>query len=148
LEKITFMAVRPQSVLFVCSSNAIRSVLAEAIARHYFGRSIYVDSAGVRPGGRDEFVTAVLEEIGLDGRTRHRPKSLDDLEESGFDLIITLSPQAHHAALEWARGMAIAVEYWPTSDPSLQEGSREQKLDAYRAVRDGLKTQIRNRLTL
>jgi protein-tyrosine-phosphatase len=133
-------------VLFVCSQNAVRSVLAEALARHYFGRAVYVDSAGVRPAGTNAFVSAVLEENGLDDRRRHRPKALDDLEDNNFDLIVTLSPQAHHAALEWARGMAVEVEYWPTPDPELQEGSREQKLDAYRQVRDTLKKQIMARL--
>ena len=135
-------ARRPQSVLFVCSQNAVRSVLAEALTRHYFGNSIYVDSAGVRPAGTNSFVSTVLEESGLDDRRRHRPKSLDDLEDNNFDLIVTLSPQAHHAALEWGRGLAVEVEYWPTPDPELAEGNREQKLDAYRQVRDGLKRQI------
>jgi protein-tyrosine-phosphatase len=137
---------KPQSILFVCSQNAVRSVLAEALAHHYFGRSVYIDSAGVRPGEADPFVSAVLEETGLETAQKHRPKSLDDLEDSSFDLIITLSPQAHHATLEWARGLAVEIEYWPTPDPALVEGNRDQRLDAYRQVRDSLKKQLITRL--
>ena len=139
---------RPQAVLFVCAHNAVRSPMAEALARHYFGREVYVQSAGIRPGEPDGFVAAVLDEIGIDA-SRHRPRSLADLEEwegLNFDLILSLSPEAHHAALELTRTMAVDVEYWPTQDPTLAEGSREQRLEAYRAVRDGLSQRIRGRL--
>jgi protein-tyrosine-phosphatase len=143
--------VRPgriHSVLFVCAHNAIRSPMAEAIARHYFGKSIYVQSAGVRKGEVDPFMIAILSEIGIDA-ARHRPRTLDELEEwegLNFDLVISLSPEAHHAALELTRTLAAMVEYWPTPDPTLVQGSRQQRLDAYRDVRDGLISRIRTRL--
>ncbi len=136
-----------QSVLFVCAYNAIRSPMAEALARHYFGRSLYVQSAGVREGETDPFMVAVLDEIGIDA-SKHRPRTLADLEEwegLNFDLIITLAPEAHHAALELTRTLSADVEYWPTADPSVVQGSREQVLDAYRHVRDGLSERIRAR---
>lgn len=139
---------RIQSVLFVCAYNAIRSAMAEALARHYFGKSIYVQSAGVRVGEPDPFVAAVLDEIGIDA-SRHKPRTLADLEEwegLNFDLIVTLAPEAHHAALELTRTIAADVEYWPTPDATLAQGSREQRLEAYRAVRDNLSDQIRARL--
>lgn len=139
---------RVQSVLFVCAYNAIRSAMAEALARHYFGKSIYVQSAGVRVGEPDPFVAAALEEIGIDA-SRHKPRTLADLEEwegLNFDLIVTLAPEAHHAALELTRTVAAEVEYWPTPDATLAQGSREQRLDAYRAVRDALSERIRRRL--
>jgi protein-tyrosine-phosphatase len=139
---------RRQSVLFICAHNAIRSPMAEALARHYFGKSVYVQSAGVRTGEIDPFVAAVLDEIGIDA-SRHRPRTLADLEEwegLNFDLIVTLAPEAHHAALELTRTLAADVEYWPTPDPTLAQGSREQRLDAYRAVRDGLSERIRSSL--
>ena len=139
---------RLQSVLFVCAHNAVRSPMAEALARHYFGKSLYVQSAGIRPGEPDGFVAAVLDEIGIDA-SKHRPRSLTDLEEwegLNFDLILSLWPEAHHAALELTRTMAVDVEYWPTQDPTLVEGSRQQRLDAYRLVRDGLSGRIRARL--
>jgi protein-tyrosine-phosphatase len=143
--------VRPgrfHSVLFVCAHNAIRSPMAEAIARHYFGKSIYVQSAGIRKGEVDPFMVATLSEIGIDA-ARHRPRTLDELEEwegLNFDLVISLSPEAHHAALELTRTLAATVEYWPTPDPTLAQGSRQQRLDAYRDVRDGLISRIRTRL--
>jgi len=138
---------RPQSVLFMCGQNCVRSPMAAALARHLFGRSIYVGSAGVIKGEPDPFVSAAIEEIGLDMR-RHRPQTLEDLEENeglAFDLVITLSPDAHHRALELTRTNAIDVEYWPTPDPTLVTGNREQQMDAYRAVRDELEKRIRTR---
>jgi protein-tyrosine-phosphatase len=139
---------RIHSVLFVCAHNAIRSPMAEALARHYFGKSIYVQSAGVRLGEADPFTVAVLDEVGIDA-SRHKPRTLVDLEEwegLNFDLIVTLAPEAHHAALELTRTLAADVEYWPTPDPTLVQGSREQRLDAYRGVRDGLSDRVRARL--
>ena len=139
---------RVQSVLFVCAMNAVRSPMAEALARHYFGKSVYVQSAGVRKGEPDGFMIAALDEIGVNA-AKHKPRTLDELEEwegLNFDLIISLSPEAHHAALELTRTVAAEVEYWPTPDPTLGQGTREQRLDAYRDVRDGLSYRIRLRL--
>ena len=137
-----------QSVLFMCAMNAVRSPMAEALAKHFFGKSIYVQSAGARKGEIDGFVQTVLDEIGID-LSRHKPKSVEELEEwegLNFDLIITLSPEAHHKALDLTRTHAADVEYWPTADPTVFQGSREQKLDAYRDVRDGLIKRIKQRL--
>lgn len=137
-----------QSVLFMCALNAVRSPMAEAMAKHFFGRSIYVQSAGAKKGETDPFALAVLDEIGIDAR-KHRPKSVEELEEwegLNFDLIVTLSPEAHHKALDLTRTTAAEVEYWPTADPSAVQGSREQVLDAYREVRDGLMRRIKARL--
>lgn len=134
--------LRPQSVLFACSENVVRSAMAEALTRNLLGRSIYVDSAGVRAGTVNPFTTAVLMEVGID-RSRHRPKTFDDLEDMNFDLIVTLSPEAHHRALEFVRNMAVEVNYWPTIDPSAVEGSRAAILDAFRMVRDTLDARLR-----
>ena len=139
---------RIHSVLFVCAMNSVRSPMAEAIARHYFGRSIYVQSAGVRKSEPDGFMVSTLAEIGIDA-SKHKPRTLEELEEwegLNFDLIISLSPEAHHAALELTRTIAAEVEYWPTPDPTITQGSRENVLDAYRNVRDGLMYRIRMRL--
>ena len=133
-----------QSVLFVCSRNQVRSPMAEAIAKHFFGRSLYIRSAGVREGEPDPFMHAVLDEIGIDAHA-HKPQTieeLDDWEGLNFDLAITLSPEAHHRALELTRTLSIDVEYWPTPDPTIETGSRERVLEAYRAVRDGLEARI------
>jgi protein-tyrosine-phosphatase len=139
---------RPQSVLFMCAQNAVRSPMAEGLAKHFFGKSLYVQSAGVRKSEPDGFMLAVMEEMGIDEK-KHRPRTVDELEEwegLNFDLIITLSPEAHHKALELTRTMAAEVEYWPTPDPTILQGSRDQMLDAYRDVRDGLAKRIRTRL--
>ena len=134
----------PSAVLFACTSNVIRSVMAAAIMKHFYGHRVYVASCGVRPGTNDPFVHAVMDEMGID-LGRHWPQSFEDLEDSSFDLVISLSPEAHHRALEMTRTMAIDVEYWPTMDPSIMVGSREQILDSYRDVRDGLVRKIRQR---
>jgi protein-tyrosine-phosphatase len=134
----------PGSVLFCCTLNALRSPMAEGILKLLHGQRIFVDSVGVRSGELDAFAIAVMDEIGLD-ISRHRAKTFDDLEDTSFDLIISLSPEAHHQALELTRTMACEVEFWNTLDPSIIEGSRETRLDAYRDVRDTLMRRIRER---
>ncbi|WP_235812932.1 MAG: arsenate reductase ArsC [Labrenzia sp.] len=125
--------------------NSVRSPMAEALTQKLFPGQIYVKSAGVRAGKLDPFVDAVMAEIGVD-MSAHRPKSYLELEESGFDLIVTLAPEAHHWALDLTRTDAVDVEYWPTMDPTLATGSREQILNEYRAVRDMLMMRIKKRL--
>jgi protein-tyrosine-phosphatase len=132
---------RPQSILFACTFNAVRSPMAEAIARYYFGREIYFASAGVKAGELDPFAVAAMDDIGID-ISKFRPHTFEELEDSSFDLIVTLSPEAHHRALEFTRTLAVEVVYWPTFDPTAVQGSREQMMDAYRSTRDGLKTRI------
>ena len=136
---------RPQSVLFACTRNAVRSPMAEAIGRHLFGKEIYFASAGVKRGDTNGFAAEVMDEAGMD-ISKHRPQTFEDLEDSYFDLIVTLSPEAHHKALEFTRTLATAVIYWPTLDPTLVEGSRERVLDAYRDVRNGLLERIKKLL--
>jgi protein-tyrosine-phosphatase len=141
------MASQPGSVLFCCTHNSIRSPMAEGLMKHLHGKRIFVDSVGVRGSEIDGFVVAVMDEIGID-MTKHRSKTFDDLEDTSFDLIISLSPEAQHKAVEMTRTMACDVEFWPTMDPSLVEGNREERLDAYRDVRDKLMARIRERFPL
>jgi protein-tyrosine-phosphatase len=138
---------KPQAVLFACGFNSIRSPMAAGLFRHLFGKNVYVSSAGVRKGDLDPFATAAMDEIGIDIK-KHRPQTFEEIEEwegLNFDLIVTLSPEAHHRALELTRALGTEVEYWPTPDPSAVEGSREQMLDAYRDVRDVLLRRLRDR---
>jgi protein-tyrosine-phosphatase len=121
--------------------------MAEALMKHLHGRQIYVDSAGVRAGPLDEFAVAVMDEIGID-ITKHKAKTFDDLEDGSFDIIISLSPEAQHRAVEMTRTMAAEVEFWNTFDPSVVEGSRETRLEAYRQVRDQLMKRILQRFPL
>ena len=138
---------RPQAVLFACGLNTVRSPMAERMFKHLFGTSVYVASAGVRKGELDPFAVAVMDELGLD-IAKHRPKTFEELEDwegLNFDVIISVSPEAHHRALELTRVLAVDVEYWPTPDPTDASGNREQRLDAYRAVRDQLLARIKKR---
>jgi protein-tyrosine-phosphatase len=135
----------PRSVLFVCSLNAIRSPMAAALLKHLRGSRVHVRSAGIREGAAvDGFAVAVMGELGIDIKD-HKPLALAELDDGNFDLIVTLSPEAHHQALELTRHQAVAVEYWPIADPTVVDGPREARLDAYREVRDGLLKRIRAR---
>jgi protein-tyrosine-phosphatase len=140
-------ARNPQSVLFACGMNSVRSPMAESLLKRMLPHALYVKSVGVRKGELDPFAVAVMAELGQD-ISAHRPmtfEELDDWEGLNFDLIITLSPEAHHKGLDLTRTIAADVEYWPTPDPTTTEGSREQKLAAYREVCDALLTRIRRR---
>ena len=141
------MSDLPGAVLFACSHNSVRSPMGEGLLKHLLGHKVYVDSVGVRPQEIDPFVIEVMEEIGIN-LSRHRGKSFDDLEDTSYDLIISLSPEAQHKAVDLTRTMACDVEFWNTFDPSIVEGSREMRLDAYRQVRDFLKRKIEQRFTL
>jgi protein-tyrosine-phosphatase len=126
--------------------------MAEALMKLWFGNAVYVDSCGLHtrtrrdtlPPGADPFSIAVMDELGVD-LSRHRPKNFDDLEDTSFDVVVSLSPEAHHRAGELSRGRAIDVEYWPTLDPTLTVGQRDVVLQAYRDVRDHLARRLRTR---
>src|SRR5262249_30795382 len=142
-------ASRPQAVLFACGMNSVRSPMAAALLKQMLGTSLYVGSAGVRKGELDAFAAAAVEGVGIDINA-HRAGAFGgvaDLEGLNFDLIVTLSPEAHHKALELTRTLAADVEYWPTADPTAIEGSREQRMNAYREVRDQLLKRIRERFS-
>ncbi len=134
----------PGAVLFACLQNAVRSPMASALMRHFYGQRVFAMSAGVRAGEKDNFAIAAMDEIGID-ITPHDPRDIDDLDDMSFDLIISLTPEAHHKALELTRTMAVECEYWPTYDPSLATGSREQIMETYRTIRDQLSKRIRDR---
>jgi len=124
--------------------NAVRSPMAAALMRHLAAKGIYVESAGVRAGDLDPLAVVAMEEIGLE-IGKHKPRRFEDLEDGFFDLVITLSPEAQHKAVELTRTAATQVEYWPTMDPTAVEGSREQRLTAYRSVRDQLLERLKGR---
>ena len=145
-------AKNPQAVLFACAQNAVRSPMAESLLKQMFPQGLYVRSAGAKKGELDPFAVAVMAEFGQD-ISGHKPQTfeeLDDWEGLNFDLIITLSPEAHHKALDLTRTLAADVEYWPTFDATLMigQGSREQILQAYRTVRDALFKRIKQRFGL
>jgi protein-tyrosine-phosphatase len=134
----------PSAVLFACTFNAVRSPMAEGLLRDRHGRRVYVESVGIRQGSLDPFAVQVMDEIGID-ISSHEPRIFDDLEDESFDLIISLSPEAQHRAVDMTRVMACDVVFWNTFDPTLIEGSRDMRLAAYRQVRDQLARRIAER---
>ncbi|ALK08535.1 low molecular weight phosphatase family protein [Blastochloris viridis] len=138
---------QPQSVLFACRMNTVRSPMAAAIMRRYFRRLTYIASAGIIKGEHDPFADIVMAEIGID-MSKHKPmtfEELDELEGFNFDLVVSLSPEAHHRAMELTRTLSVDVEYWPTPEPDCLGGNRDQCLAVYREVRDLLVRRIRAR---
>jgi protein-tyrosine-phosphatase len=131
----------PSSVLFACSENAIRSPMAENILRFLHGRRIFVQSAGVRSSEVDAFAVEAMDEIGID-ISRHRSRSFEQLDDDYFDLVISLSPEAQHRAVELTRHSHCELKFWHMPDPSVIEGTRETRLDAYRSLRDLLMRRI------
>ena len=135
------MKILPSAVLFACTNNSIRSPMAEGILKHYQGHRIYVDSVGVRKSDVNGFAVAVMDEIGID-IGQHKSKAFSDLEDTSYDLVISLSPEAQHSAVELTRFMSCEVIFWNTFDPSIAHGSRDVRLEAYRQVRDILVKKI------
>ena len=139
------MVELPSAVLFACTMNSVRSPMAEGILKFLHGTRIYVDSTGVRASEVDGFAVAVMDEIGIDIAS-HKPKAFEALEDSYFDLIISLSPEAQHRAIEMTRVMAVEIEFWNTFDPTVVEtDDRELRLEAYRQVRDHLMDRLKGR---
>ncbi len=143
----------PDAVLFCCNYNQVRSPMAEALLKRFAGTGIFVDSCGLRRAAFDAdeddmevdpLAAEVMGELGVD-LTRHRCKVFDELADDSFDLVISLTPEAQHRAVELARGRSAEIEYWPTLDPTLTEGSRAHRLETYRQVRDGLAARIAER---
>lgn len=140
----------PGSVLFCCDRNAIRSPLAEGLAKTMLGGRCFVQSAGLAADEQvDGFAVAVAAEIGVD-IARHRPRSLDEIAEAGgdvggYELAVALSPAAQRRLLEIAETNALEVEYWPTLDPHGLGESRDRALAAYRECRDQLIARIEAR---
>ncbi len=131
----------PQSVLFCCDHNAVRSPMAEGIMKKFYGTGTYVQSAGVKSDLEiDGFAIAVCAEIGVE-LARHRVRSFDQMEQwgddlSSFDLVVALSPASQRRALELTRLYHLDVEYWPILDPTGLGEGREDRLAAYRQARD------------
>ena len=141
------MTELPQSVLFCCDHNAVRSPMAEGLMKKFYGHETYVQSAGVYNDMEiDGFSVAVCAELEIE-LARHRSRSFDEMQEwgddlSGFDLVVALSPGAQRQALELTRYFHLEVEYWPIMDPSGMGEERDAKLARYRETRD----QIRDRM--
>ncbi len=140
----------PQSVLFCCDHNAVRSPMAEGIMKKFYGTGTYVQSVGVHNDMEiDGFSIAVCQELDVE-LSRHRSRSFDEMEQwgddlSSFDLVIALSPASQRRALELTRFYHLDVEYWPILDPTGLGESRNDKLDSYRQARDQIIERLKSR---
>lgn len=140
----------PQSVLFCCDHNAVRSPMAEGLMKLFYGMDVYVQSVGVKNDLEiDGFSIAVCQEMGVE-LSRHRSRSFDEMEQwgddlSSFDLVISLSPASQRRALELTRFYHLEVEYWPILDPTGLGEGREAKLTQFRAARDQIVTRLKER---
>ena len=131
------MSILPSSVLFACTMNSVRSVMAEGILKKICGEKIYIDSVGKQAGDKNGYMIQVMAEIGID-LSNHRSKTFVSLDDTSFDMIISLSPEAQHAAVELTRWMSCELIYWPTFDPDAIRGRRETRLEGFRQIRDDL----------
>ena len=121
--------------------------MAEALTKSRFGKKIFIDSVGVRDGSLDPMAVVVMDEIGID-LSGHKSKRLDVLMDTSFELIVTLSREAEHIAIKSNNLNAVEVEYWLTPDPSLREGNRDERLAAYRDLREYFIRRLEQRFTL
>jgi len=137
----------PQSVLFCCDHNAVRSPMAEGIMKKLYGTECYIQSVGVKNDLEiDGFSIAVCAELGVE-LSRHRSRSFDEMEEwgddlSSFDLVLALSPASQRRALDLTRVYHLEVEYWPILDPTGLGTNREDQLVKYREARDQIMAKL------
>ena len=141
------MSILPSSVLFACTMNSVRSVMAEGILKKICGEKIYIDSVGKQAGDKNGYMIQVMAEIGID-LSSHRSKTFLSLDDTSFDMIISLSPEAQHAAVELTRWMSCELIYWPTFDPDAIRGRRETRLEGFRQIRDDLVDKIETKFLL
>jgi protein-tyrosine-phosphatase len=134
-------------VLFACNFNRVRSPMAAGLMKLIYGDRVFVDSCGLRRGEEEEadpFAVAVMDELGAD-LSHHHGKRFEDLQDGSFDVVVSLTPEAQHRAVEMSRGRSVDIEFWKTADPTLAAGSREAILAVYRQVRDDLRARILER---
>ena len=127
--------------------------MAEGLMKLHVRSRIYVQSVGVASDRDiDGFSIAVCEEVGVE-LIRHKVRSFKELEEwgedlHGYDLIVALSPTAESIARKNTFNAAVDVEFWDITDPTSIGETREDKLIAYRDVRDDILNRIKARFPL
>ena len=128
-------------VLFLCTGNSARSQMAEAFLRHYAGDRFEAYSAGLEPKGINPFTVRVMEEIGIP-LTGQRSKDVDEyVGQLHFGYVITV---CSHADDKCPIFPDISQRLrWPFDDPAALEGTDQDKLAKFRAVRDQIDRRIR-----
>jgi arsenate reductase (thioredoxin) len=128
-----------KKVLILCTGNSARSQMAEGLLRHDGGDRFDVFSAGTRPTTVRPEAIAALAELGID-ISGQRSKSVDEFAGREFDFVITVCDHAAEACPTFP-GKTQHI-HWSFEDPAAVEGSAEERLAAFRRIRD----QIRERL--
>lgn len=128
-------------VLILCTGNCVRSQMAEGLLRHLGGDAFEVHSAGSRPNGYvSPLAIEAMREIGID-ISAHRSKSVSEFARQHFDTVITVCDSAAEECPVFP-GAPERI-HWSIWDPSAAIGSREEKLAAFRQVRDELASRLR-----
>ncbi len=128
-----------QRVLILCTGNSARSQMAEGLLRHIAGDRFEVRSAGIKPGFVRPEAIAVMKEIGVD-ISGHRSKHVDEFAGEAFDYVLTVCDNAKGTCPVYP-GHTNRI-HKGFEDPAAVQGSDEQRLDAYRRVRDQLKSYL------
>jgi len=135
------MTDKPIRVLFLCTGNACRSQMAEALLRKLGGDRFDVHSAGSIPSGVFRETLRALAEIGIDGRAQHSKHWSVYLNAPAFDYVITLcAPEAQNCPILPGEGRHL---HWPFEDPASAIGTDQERMEVFRRVRDQLADQIR-----
>lgn len=130
-----------QSVLILCTGNSARSQMAEGILRSIAGDKFEIDSAGVAPSAVRPEAVEVMSEIGID-ISQHRSKSVDEFLDRTFDYIITVCDNAKETCPVFS-GESERI-HWSFVDPADKKGSLEERLTAFRDVRDQIMDRLKN----
>ncbi len=129
-----------QRVLFLCTHNSARSQMAEGLLRHSAGDRFDVFSAGTEATRVHPLAIEAMREIGID-ISRQRSKKLDEFLDQPFDFVITVCDQADEACPIFPG--ARKRLHWSFDDPSKAGGSEQERLRAFRAIRDEIAAQLR-----
>ena len=134
----------PSAVLFVCYLNSIRSPMAEGLMKKRFGNQTYVQSCGMSSGEIDDLMVAVMNEKGID-MSNHKSRTLADLGDTSFDVIIAFTQDAGDAAKAYFEDTDTIIEVWPTPDPTAGTLDVRSMMNNYRSVRDYIDGRLERR---
>ena len=140
----------PQSVLFCCNYNSVRSPMAEGILKKLIGKKIFVQSVGVFDSLEiDGFTVRVCDEIDIK-LNKHRVRSLSEMEQQGgfigsFDLVIPFTQESMKEVQKYSTFSSVNIEKWGVEEPLKDENDINQTLGSYRRTRDIILNKIYKR---
>ena len=128
-------------VLILCTGNSARSQMAEGLLRHDAGDRFMVESAGTKPSTVRPEAIAVMKELGID-ITGHRSKHVDEFAGQDFDYVLTVCDNAKETCpVFFGKAAKLHQDF---NDPAAFEGSEEERLGAFRKVRDELRAYLQS----